>query len=432
MAFLDPPNPGAWAEARALLADLGALDEQGRITPHGRAMAGMPLHPRLAHMLTVAGRGAARLAALLGDRDPLRGAGADLALRLSALDRGAPEADRGALDRIRAEAARLARGLADGPGLSPAAQAALAYPDRIALRRPGDNPRFLLSGGKGARLEADDPLAGQRLLVVTDTDGDPREARIRLALPIGEAELRATVADRIGWMDVCLWDSRAGRVQARRQERLGALVLADRPWSDAPADALARAMLDGVREIGLTLSPAAERLRDRAMLVRAAGHDLPDLSDEGLMATLETWLLPWLDGSTTTAAFRALDLTEALRAYLGRDALALIDRLAPAHFTTPLGRSVAIDYAGGVPAIEVRLQEMFGTTRHPVAAGQPLRVTLLSPAHRPLQVTQDIPGFWDTSYDDVRRDMRGRYPRHPWPDDPRAADPTLRAKPRGT
>ncbi len=432
MAFLDPPNPGAWAEARVLLADLGALDAQGRITAHGRAMAGMPLHPRLAHMLAVAGRGAARLAALVSDRDPMRGAGSDLALRLRALERGAPEADRAALDRIRAEGARLARGLPTGPDLSPAAQAALAYPDRIALRRPGDDPRFLLSGGKGARLDAGDPLAGQRLLVVTDTDGDPREARIRLALPIAESELRATLADRIGWQDLCQWDSRAGRVQARRQERLGALVLADRPWSDAPGDALARAMLDGVREIGLALSPAAERLRDRAMLVRAAGYDLPDLSDAGLLATLDVWLLPWLDGITTAAAFRALDLLDALRAHLGRDALVMIDRRAPAHFTTPLGRAVPIDYAGGVPAIEVRLQEMFGTTRHPLAAGQPLRVTLLSPAQRPLQVTQDIPGFWDSSYPDVRRDMRGRYPRHPWPEDPRTADPTLRAKPRGS
>lgn len=433
MAFLDPPNPGAWAEARALLADLGALDAQGRITPHGRAMAGMPLHPRLAHMLAVAGRGAARLAALLADRDPLRGAGSDLTLRLRALEGGgSAESDRAALDRIRSEGARLARGLTDGPPLSPAAQAALAYPDRIALRRPGDDPRHLLSGGKGARLDAGDPLAGQRLLVVTDTDGDPREARIRLALPIAETELRVVLADRIGWRDVCQWDSRAGRVQARRQERLGALVLGDRPWPDAPPDALARAMLDGVREVGVSLTPAAERLRDRAMLVRAAGHDLPDLSDAGLIATVETWLLPWLDGITTAAAFRAVDLTEAIRAHLGRDAMALIDRLAPATFTTPLGRSVPIDYAGGVPAIAVRLQEMFGTTRHPVAAGQPLRVTLLSPAQRPLQVTQDIPGFWDTSYPDVRRDMRGRYPRHPWPDDPRAADPTLRVKPRGT
>jgi len=432
MGFLDPPNPGAWAEARALLADLGALDGQGRITPHGRVMAAMPLHPRLAHMLAVAGRGAARLAALLADRDPLRGAGSDLALRLRALDRGAPEADRGALDRIRAEGARLARGLPEGPDLPAAAQAALAYPDRIALRRPGDDPRFLLSGGKGARLDAGDALAGQRLLVVTDTDGDPREARIRLALPIAESELRATLADRIGWQDLCHWDSRAGRVQARRQERLGALVLAERPWADAPGDALARAMLDGVREIGLALTPAAEWLRDRVQTLREAGHDLPDLSDAGLMATLDAWLVPWLDGITTAAAFRALDLTEAIRAHLGRDALSLIDRLAPGHFTTPLGRAVPIDYAGGVPAIEVRLQEMFGITRHPVAAGQPLRVTLLSPAQRPLQVTQDIPGFWDTSYADVRRDMRGRYPRHPWPEDPRSADPTMRAKPRGT
>jgi ATP-dependent helicase HrpB len=438
MAFLDAPNPGAWAEALALLADLGALDAQGRITGHGRAMAAMPLHPRLAHMLLAAGRQAAGLAALLSDRDPLRGAPADLSLRTGLMagptthSRSHPwPVDRGAVDRLRAEAARLARGLSDGPNLSLAEQAALAYPDRIAMRRKGDAPRWLLSGGKGTRMEASDPLAAQHLLVVTDTDGDPREARIRRAVPISESELRAVLGDRIAWHENCAWDGRAGRVQARRQERLGALVLAERPLEAARGDALARAMCDGVRELGLVWSPSAERLRARVDLLRAAGEDLPDLSDAALLATLDAWLLPWLDGITTASAFRALDLLVPLRALLGREALARIDRLAPASHTTPLGRQVPIDYSGGIPSIEVRLQEVFGTTRHPLAAGRPIRVTLLSPAGRPIQVTQDIPGFWNASYADVRKDMRGQYPKHPWPEDPRTAVPTLRAKPRG-
>ncbi len=438
MAFLDAPNTGAWSEARSLLADLGALDRQGRITAHGRAMAAMPLHPRLAHMLVTAGRRAAGLSAVLSDRDPLRGAPVDLLLRTGLLAKPAAHApphhwqvDRGTVDRLQAEAARLGRGLPDGPQISLAEQAALAYPDRIAIRRKGEAPRWLLSGGKGARMDPADPLAAQRLLVVTDTDGDPREARIRQAVAISESELRAVHGDRIAWHESCAWDARAGRVQARREERLGALVLAERPLESARGDALARAMCDGVRELGLVWSPSAERLRARVELLRSAGEDLPDVSDAALLATLETWLLPWLDGITTASAFRALDLLVPLRALLGRDALARIDRLAPASHTTPLGRAVPIDYSGGVPSIEVRLQEMFGTTRHPLAAGRPIRVTLLSPAGRPIQVTQDIPGFWNASYAEVRKDMRGRYPKHPWPEDPRMAAPTLRAKPRG-
>jgi ATP-dependent helicase HrpB len=438
MAFLDAPNPGAWAEARALLADLAALDPQGRITGHGRAMAAMPLHPRLAHMLATAGRQAAPLAALLSDRDPLRGAPVDLALRAKlladpvAFARAHPwQVDRTAVDRLRAEAARLARGLSDGPERSLAEQAALAYPDRIALRRKGDDARWLLSGGKGAKMEASDPLAGERLLVVTDTDGDLREVRIRQAVAIAESDLRAALGERIAWEESCAWDARAGRVRARRQERLGALVLSERRWETAPGDALARAMCDGVRDLGLVWSASAERLRARVTLLRSAGEDLPDLSDAALVATLDAWLLPWLDGITTAAAFRALDLFGPLRAHLGNGVLATIDRLAPATYATPLGRAVPIDYSDGTPSVEVRLQEMFGTVRHPTTAGQAIRFTLLSPAGLPIQVTRDIPGFWDTSYAEVRKDMRGRYPRHPWPEDPRVADPTLRAKPRG-
>ena len=189
-------------------------------------------------------------------------------------------------------------------------------------------------------------------------------------------------------------------------------------------------MLDGVRQIGLVLSGAADRFRTRCEMVRASGAALPDMRDEALLADAETWLLPHLHGIKSQGAFRALDLLEPLRARLGWDEMQVLDRAAPAHHVTPLARKVPIDYALDVPQIEVRLQEMFGTTRHPVVAGQPLRVVLLSPAGRPVQTTTDVPGFWDSSYADVRKDMRGRYPKHPWPEDPRAADPTLRAKPR--
>ena len=433
LPFLTQPNPGAFAEARSLLADLGALDTGGAVTAHGRAMAALPLHPRLAHMLLRAGPAAGPLAALLSDRDPLpRGTSADLLLRLEALadPRRAPPDRRPALDRIRTEAQRLARLAPEASPLDPAQMAALAYPDRVGLRRAGETPRWLLSGGKGVALDPGDPLAPSRLLVVTDTDGHPTEARIRQAIAIVESDLRAVLGNRIGWTTACAWSRRDGRVVAREEERLGAVVLADRPWRDAPDEAVARAMLDGARDLGLTLSPAAERLRTRAEMLRAAGQDLPDLSDAGLMASLEDWLLPHLGRVRTAGDWRALDLLEPLRQYLGWDRLRLLDRLAPASFTTPLGRAVPLSYDHGAPGIAVRLQEMFGVTVHPMAAGQPVRVTLLSPAGRPVQVTTDLPGFWRTSYADVRKDMRGQYPKHPWPEDPMQAEPTLRAKPR--
>jgi ATP-dependent helicase HrpB len=433
LPFLTPPNPGAFAEARALLADLGALDASGAVTTHGRAMAALPLHPRLAHMLLRAGPAAAPLAALLSDRDPLpRGTSADLTLRLDAIadPRRAPPDRRPALERIRTEAQRLARLAPEAAALTPAQMAALAYPDRVGLRRPGGAPRWVLSGGKGAAMEAGDPLAGTRLIVVTDTDGHPTEATIREAIAISETDLRAVLGDRIGWTQLCEWSRRDRRVVAREQERLGAVVLADRIWRDVPEEAIARAMLDGVRELGIVLSPAAERLRTRSEMLRRAGHDLPDLSDAGLMATLDDWLFPHLGRVRTAEDWRTKDLLEPLRLHLGWDRLQLLDRLAPAAFTTPLGREVPLSYDHGAPEIAVRLQEMFGVTVHPMAAGLPVRVTLLSPAGRPVQTTTDLPGFWRTSYADVRKDMRGRYPKHPWPEDPTQAEPTLRAKPR--
>ncbi|WP_405403306.1 ATP-dependent helicase HrpB [Paracoccus sp. Ld10] len=444
LAFLTPPPDAALAEARALLTDLGALDANGRITAHGRALARLPLHPRLAHMLSLAGPATADLAALLSDRDPLRGAGADLEHRLRAIrDPGARmafEVNRQGIERIRAEAKRLRRLVAsrDGGGddvppapplatLSVGGMASLAYPDRIGLRRKGDDPRFVLSGGKGAALASDDGLAAQRLIVALDLDGDQREARIRLAARLDESDLRALHGERIGQQAVCEWSRREGRIVARLQERLGALVLSDRPWPDAPPEAMAAAALEGLRLDGLSWTPAAARLRARIALV----PELGPVGDGDLLAD-GAWLLPWLGRVRSLSDLRGLDLAEPLKARIGWDGQQRLDREAPGQFTTPLGRRVPIDYGGADPSIELRLQELFGVTRHPVVGGRPLRITLLSPGGKPVQVTMDLSGFWASSYADVRKDMRGRYPRHPWPEDPTVANPTVRAKPRGT
>ncbi|SOB94336.1 ATP-dependent helicase HrpB [Rhodobacter maris] len=439
LAFLTPPPGPALAEARALLESLGALDA-GRITAHGKALAALPLHPRLAHMLVMAGPEAAPLAALLEERDPIRGAPADLTLRLSAIrDPGRYEAHhpgqlhRGTLERIRTEAKRLARMVpAPAERFSPAEMLALAYPDRIGLRRKGDAARYVLSGGKGAVVDEADGLGKHRLIVASDLDGDPREARVRQGLALADAELRRLYGDQIAWHDVCAWSKRDGRVVARRQERFGALVLEDRHWPEAPPEALARGALDGLRQIGLPLTPAAARFRARVDILRGDGAAFPDLSDAALLAGEA--LLPWLKRARTESDLRGLDLTEALRAQLDWAQMADLDRLVPGHFETPLGRRVPIDYGAEVPTIEVKLPEMYGVTHHPTVGPKrhPLRIALLSPGAKPIQVTMDLPGFWDGSYAEVRKDMRGRYPRHPWPENPREADPTTRAKPRGT
>ena len=431
LPFLTPPPEHALSEARMLLNALGALDE-GRITAHGSTLAKLPLHPRLAHMLATGGKAAAPLAALLSERDILQGAPSDLYLRIKALsgERGPHPVHKGALARVKQETKRLAKLAPELPPRSPEIYAAMAYPDRIALRRAGDDPRYVLSGGKGAHMDGSDPLAGQRLLVVTDTDGNPREAKIRAALTISEADIRELAAPSIDTVNSCTWSKRDGKVLARKQERIGAVVLSDTAWKDASQDKIAQAMLDGVRMLGFKFTPAAERFRARVALVRSVDPNLPDLCDEALMERLEDWLLPYLNGVQTTAHWKSHDTLQALRAILTWDQMQQVDREAPAQFTTPLGRHTPIDYSGEAPEITLRIQEMFGTTRHPTVAKRPLRVTFLSPGRKPIQTTMDVPGFWATSYADVRKDMRGRYPRHPWPEDPTQADPTLRAKPR--
>ncbi|MFY0662463.1 MAG: ATP-dependent helicase HrpB [Shimia sp.] len=440
LALLTQPNPGSFAEAQAVLNMLGALDGDNRITTHGKALSKLPLHPRLAHMLVTAGPQAAAMAALLAARDPLtRGAPVDLSLRIEALtdlksfsDRRPFGVNRAALHTIRDEAKRLAKSAkgSDPTPRSAAELAALAYPDRIGLHRKGDDPRFVLSGGKGTVLSDEDPLAATRLIVVTDTDGNPREARIRQAIQISEGQIRELFADQISWQDNCHWSKRERRVIARRQEMFGAVTLDDRIWKDAPDDAIAAAMLDGVRDLGITLSAAAQRFVARVELIRAAGHDLPDMTPYALLSSIDDWLLPHLSGVKTVDHWKRFDVLDALRARLDWNQMQLVDKLAPAHFTTPLDRKIPIDYSGENPEITLRLQELFGQTTHPMVGNTPLRVTLLSPGQKPVQTTMDIPGFWASSYADVRKDMRGRYPKHPWPEDPRQADPTLRSKRR--
>ncbi|MEM6888321.1 MAG: ATP-dependent helicase HrpB [Pseudomonadota bacterium] len=437
LPFLTAPHAGRLSEARAVLEMLGALGPLGRITPHGRALAAVPLHPRLAHMLQFGGTDAAPLAALLSERDILRGASADLIQRLEALknpqrfsDGGSPSLHWPAYERVRQESIRLRKTANKRAAMSPAQLAALAYPDRVALRRSGSAPRFLMSGGKGAFLTADDPLAGARLIVATDLDGDPVEARIRQAALLFETELRAAFPDQIKWVNICAWSKREGRVTARMQETFGALVLDDRVWHEVPPDAKARAMLDGVRQLGLTPEPAAKRFLDRVGRMSGVDASFPDFSEQHLLATLEDWLLPFLDNIVSAGDWNSFRLLPALQARLDYEQRDRLNEAVPSQFTTPLGREIPIDYNGGRPSVAVRLQEVFGLTTHPMIAGAPLQVTLLSPARRPIQITDDLPGFWRSSYADVRKDMRGRYPKHPWPEDPTSADPTLRAKRR--
>ncbi|SEB03089.1 ATP-dependent helicase HrpB [Rubrimonas cliftonensis] len=458
LALIDQPPAGAYAEARALLAALGALDGAGRVTAHGRAMAALPTHPRLAHMALSAppeNAAAARaLAGLLSERDPLRRPGAparaDMALRLEAFAdpkgfaaRRGVEPDAGALARARETARRLGgrggagavSGARAGAGRIDMAAAgrllALAYPDRIARRRPGDAPRYLLSGGKGAALDPGDALAGAAHLVVADTDGDPREARIRLAATLSDAEIGALAEAGGESLRVIAWDRRARAVVARTERRLGALTLETRPLEDAAAEEIAAAMAEGVRLLGLDALPwsgAAAGLRDRVRWAAAqAPGDWPDWTEAALLEGLEGWLGSWLAGCRSAADLAALPLADALREVLGREALARLDRTAPAAIDTPAGARAAIDYGRAQPTASVRVQALYGFDRHPAPG---VTLELLSPAGRPIATTADLPGFWRGAWADARRDMRGRYPRHDWPEAPQTAAATLRAKPR--
>ncbi|RED17821.1 ATP-dependent helicase HrpB [Pontivivens insulae] len=428
LTFLTPPPDKALTEAQSLLQALNCLEGNG-LTPHGKAVARLPVHPRLAHMLLRAGKSApraARIAALLEARGPRINDGSDMSRALDRLgDR--PELMREAKRLAKLVPARESEKINDGALLS------LAYPDRIAKRRPGDRPRYHLSGGKGVTLDDADALAKQDMLVIAETDGHPTEAKVRAALPVTLSDLRPLHNSQFKTVTVCEWSRRHRRVDARERDMLGALVLEDRRWTDPPSDAVLSAALDGVRDLGLAAlgwTKASRLLRTR---ISIAGSGFPDVSDATLLDSLPDWLGPHFHGQRTAADFADFDPLEALRAMLDWNAQQELDARVPAKFRAPTGTQVAIDWSDPTnPAIAIRLQELFGLTEHPTVAGLAIRLDLLSPAGRPVQSTSDLPGFWATSYADVRKDMRGRYPRHPWPEDPAQAEATRRAKPRGT
>jgi ATP-dependent helicase HrpB len=316
---------------------------------------------------------------------------------------------------------------------------AFAYPDRIAKRRPGGEPRYVMSNGRGAVLDAADGLAGEPFLAVAEMDGAGAEGAIYLAAPLDLAEIEEQFESHIAARDLVEWDERSSSVLARRQRVLGLLVLDDKPLKAPPAERIAQALIEAVRKRGmaaLDLPPAAQALRQRVAAVRAIeGEAWPDLSDGALLASLEQWLAPHLAGVTSLNKLRELDLGEAIAGLLDWPQRRALDHLAPTHWQVPSGARHRIDYGDPAkPVLAVKLQEMFGSATTPAIVGGrlPLTLHLLSPAGRPLQVTSDLAGFWAGSYAEVKKDMRGRYPRHPWPDDPLSAPATARAKRRGT
>jgi ATP-dependent helicase HrpB len=440
--FLDPPPPPAVAEARALLAELGAVDAQGRITPIGKRLRQLPLPPRLARMVVKAGvAGAAALAAdiavLLTERG-LGGNDVDLAHRLDAFarDRSPRAGEARAMakrwtERTRAPASPAAPGAA-----SPGAILALAYPDRVAKNRGADGG-FLLANGRGARLDATSPLALEPFLAVAEVAGTAAQGRIALAAALSLAEIEADQAARIETRAETLFDAATASLRARRLRRLGALVLNEQPMTVVTNEESAQLLAQGIARLGIERLPwtkASRQWRDRVTFLRRAESDeWPDLSDAALAAAGD-WLIALAAGKRALADITSQDLSDALAALLPWDLRRRLEVEAPTHFAAPSGSSVPIDYdAEAGPKLAIRVQELFGLDRHPtVAAGRaPLVIELLSPAHRPVQVTRDLPGFWRGSYAAVKAEMKGRYPRHPWPDDPLAAPPTRRAKPRG-
>jgi ATP-dependent helicase HrpB len=419
-----------------MLRRLEALDGTGVLTAHGRALADMPLPPRLAHMVLKAadtgqaGR-AARIAALVTERG-LGGRDADLRHRLESLERDRSPRGRDAkalADRWAGMAGRQGRGepLSDGLLL------AFAYPERIAKARGGQG-EFQLVTGRGAFLEPTDALAREPWLAIAELGGGERRDRILLAAPLQAAELEAFAGQFE--TEERLEESGAGRLRAKRIVRLGRLAIRESIDDNPDPAVIAHALAERVRRDGLAALPwgeATKSLRERAGFLRAGSQDWPDLSDAALPERLDEWLTPLLTGVRSLAALKPDALDGAVRALIPWDQQRRLDAEAPARWTAPTGNSFAIDYgAEGGPRVEVRVQEVYGLAQHPTVGGVPLTLALLSPAHRPIQTTKDLPGFWTGSWKDVRTDMRGRYPKHVWPEDPASAAPTTRAKPRGT
>ena len=460
LAWLDPPPAAPLAQARELLQQLEAIDATTRITAHGRMLEKLGVHPRLAHMLIKArDLGAARLAcdlaAILSERDILRAGAvardADLRLRVAVLRGDNHEVPAGATvdTRARSQAqrsssnwqrdfARESRDSAD-PHEATGILLAWAYPDRIAQAR-GDGGRYLLANGRGARFAEAQALAKSEFIVAAELDGADREARIFLAAPIALDDLNAHFGALIRESAEIRWDDRLGAVSAKRERRLGALLLASSDMRDPDPLAVQQAVLLGLKQTGVAGLPWAKELRQwraRVMLMRqhqiTGAAPWPDLSDEALERDIEQWAPAWIAGFTRREHFAKLDLGNALRSFLTHAQGVILEREAPTHFTVPSGSRIPIDYLDGEnPSLSVRLQELFGLNATPTVAGGklPLVLKLLSPAGRPVQITKDLVSFWNRGYHDVKKDLKGRYPKHYWPDDPYTAQATRRARPR--
>ncbi|WP_315775614.1 MULTISPECIES: ATP-dependent helicase HrpB [unclassified Bradyrhizobium] len=443
LSFLDPPPQPAWKEARDLLREIDALDEEGRLTDEGRRLRALALPPRLARMIVDAAdygaaAQAADIAAILTERG-LGGDSVDLEVRLDQFRRDRSQRAQSARDMARRWAQQV--GAASSPQvqgqLSTGLMLAFAFPDRVARNR--GNASFVLANGRGAAVEPTSSLARVPYIAVGELTGTAASGRILLAAPLAIEDIERHFAAHIEARDEVSFDQDAMALRARRRRKLHAITMADAPVALTPSEETARIFAEGICAAGLDRLPwskAAKQWRDRVTFLRKAeGDSWPDLSDAGLAERREDWLVPLLADKTSLKDVSPGDVSDAVMALLPWDLRARLDREAPTHFEAPTGTMLAIDYeAEQGPTIAVRLQELFGLNVHPsIARGAvPLVLELLSPAQRPVQVTRDLPGFWRGSYAAVRTDLRGRYPRHPWPDDPAHAEPTRRAKPRGT
>jgi ATP-dependent helicase HrpB len=440
LSFVDQPPETTLKEARALLAQLGALDRDGMLTPRGRLMRDLALPPRLAAMVVSAGetghaKDAAMIAVLLTEQG-LGGTGIDIEERLRRF-----KSDRGErADASRRLAGRLANGLDAVPAAAPALAGQLllhAFPDRIALQR-GGRGRFVMANGRGAELPETERLAGSQMLVVADLTGRAAQARILAAAEVTRTDVEAELPGEITTDEQTFFDRQSRQVRARRATRLGAIVFDETPLPRPSGEAVAKALAEGVREIGLgelPFSKEAVQLRERiGFLRRTIGEPWPDMSDDALLSRLDEWFTPYQGEARGLADLSASGLSNGLMSLVPHELQRDLGRLAPTHFEAPTGQRHPIQYDGEEPVLTIRVQELFGLKQHPAIAGGrlPLLLELTSPAHRPIQTTRDLPGFWAGSWKDVRAEMRGRYPKHPWPERPEDAAPTTRAKPRGT
>jgi len=441
LAFLDPPPVTTWQEAKALLIQLGALDANGALTARGKQIRQLALPPRLAAMaVSAAEEGQAYEACLLAvllTEQGLGGNGVDLEDRLRRF-----KSERGdRADASRGLARRMAKGLSAGKEANDAVQPGIllmhAFPDRIALQR-GGRGRFVMANGRGAELPETERLAGASMLVIADLTGRAGGQRILAAAEISRADVEAHMPDAMIREDQTFFDKPSRQVRARRVTRLGAIVFEETPLPRPRGEPAARALAEGLRQLGLAVLPfsrEAAQLRDRnCFLYRTIGDPWPDMSDDSLLARLEDWFVPFQGETRGIDDISAASLSEGLQSLVPHEIARDLTRLAPTHFEAPTGQRHPIRYDGDEPVLSIRVQELFGLKAHPSIGGGrlPLLLELISPGHKPMQTTRDLPGFWAGSWKDVRADMRGRYPKHPWPEDPANALPTTRAKPRGT